>query len=71
MKKSSNFFNGLRGIVLLDTLGEPEKLKRDAETLQIDLKILETRKIGLENLKQVLLEAIKENKQKYSRKDSP
>ncbi len=54
----NKLFSGLKGIVLLDTLGEPEKNKEDVEKLHTGLKILETKSIGLRNLKQLLLEVI-------------
>jgi hypothetical protein len=55
------FFSGLKGIVLLDTLGEAKTNKEVIEKLHTGLIILETRETGLENLKQVILEAIKRN----------
>ena len=45
----ANFFAGLRGIVILDTLGEPNKNKEDIEKMHNGLAILETREIGLES----------------------
>jgi hypothetical protein len=59
-----NLFSGLRGIVLLDTVGDSGRLKREIEKLNTSLTILETRPIGLENVKRVILEAIERNKQK-------
>jgi len=59
-----NFFAGLRGIVILDTLGESNKNKEDIEKMHTGLTILETREIGLESLKRVLLEAIERHSQK-------
>jgi hypothetical protein len=59
-----NLFSGLRGIVLLDTVGDSGRLKREIEQLNTGLTILETRPIGLENVKRVILEAIERNKQK-------
>jgi hypothetical protein len=53
-----NLFNGLRGIVFLDTLGDKDRVKRDVETLDTGLPTLEIREIGLENLKLVIFEAI-------------
>ena len=52
-------FSGIKGFVLLDTCGEAEKMRKDLEESSIDLPILETRKIGLENIKKVVVEAIK------------
>ena len=54
----AGMFNGIKGIVLLDTCGDAEKCKEEIEKSGMGLCILETRKIGLENVKQVLLEAI-------------
>ena len=58
-------FNGLRGIILLDTLGDPEKLKHDVQKLDTGLLILETRRVGIENVKNVIQEAIERSEQKY------
>jgi len=57
-------FSGLKGIVLLDTLGEANKNKEEIEKLHTGLTILETSETGLDNLKQVIFEAIKRNSQK-------
>lgn len=54
----ANMFSGIKGVVLLDTCGDAEKLKEEMEKSGICLKILETRSIGLENIKQVILDAI-------------
>jgi hypothetical protein len=62
-----NLFSGLRGIVLLDTLGDSNRLKREIKKLDTGLTILETRPIGLENVKKVILEAIEKNSQKPNR----
>ena len=60
----NKLFSGLKGIALLDTLGEPDKSKEEIEKLHTGLKVLETKFIGLEKLKQLLLEVIERNKQK-------
>jgi Protein of unknown function (DUF1638) len=54
----ANMFSGIKGIVLLDTCGDVEKCKEEIEKSGINLQILETRKIGLENVKRVILDAI-------------
>jgi hypothetical protein len=54
----NGMFRGIKGIVLLDTLGEAEKCKAEIENLQTGMSILEVKEVGLENLKHVLLEAI-------------
>ena len=59
-------FNELRGIVLLDTLGEAKQNKEEIEKLHTGLKVLETQTIGLEKLKQLLLETIELNKRKQA-----
>jgi hypothetical protein len=61
-------FNGLRGIVLLDTLGNADKLKAEIEKLDTGLQILETRQVGCQNVKDIINEAIERNKQKLSSK---
>jgi hypothetical protein len=61
-------FNGLRGIVLLDTLGNADRLKAEIEKLETGLQILETREEGCENLKAVIIEAMERNKQKCASK---
>jgi Protein of unknown function (DUF1638) len=53
-----NMFSGIKGIVLLDTCGDAEKCVQDLKDSGMNLKILETRKIGLDNVKQVILDAI-------------
>ena len=64
----NKLFSGLKGIALLDTLGEPEKNEEEIEKLHTGLPILETKAIGLDNLKQLLLEVIERNKQKTVKK---
>jgi len=54
----ANMFSGIKGIVLLDTCGDTEKCIQDLKDSGINLKILETRKIGLDNVKQVIWDAI-------------
>jgi hypothetical protein len=63
----AKLFSGIKGIVLLDTLGEANKIGEEVEKLHSGLTILETREIGLENLKQVIFEAIEANNQKAAR----
>ena len=65
----NKLFSGLKGIALLDTLGEPEKNEEDVEKLHTGLKILEIKTIGLANLKQLLLEVIERNKHKTVEKN--
>ena len=54
----ANMFNGIKGIVLLDTCGDAEKCVKDIKESGMNLAILETRKIGLDNVKRVILDAI-------------
>jgi hypothetical protein len=54
----ANMFSGIKGIVLLDTCGNAEKCVEDLKDSGMNLKILETRRIGLDNVKQVILDAI-------------
>jgi hypothetical protein len=64
----NQLFSGLKGIALLDTLGEAEKDKDEIEKLNSGLKVVETKTIGLDKLKQLLLEVIERNKQKTEEK---
>jgi hypothetical protein len=61
-------FSGLKGIVLLDTLGESNKNREELEKLNTGLAILETKTIGLEHLKQVIIEAIERNNLKKAQR---
>jgi hypothetical protein len=51
-------FKGLRGIILRDTLGNAAQLRAEVEKLYTGLEILETRRIGCGNVKNVIQEAI-------------
>ena len=64
------FFHGIRGIVLLDTLGNAAKLKAEVEELDTGLKILETRQVGYDNVKKVIQEAIEKNRVQTGEADS-
>jgi hypothetical protein len=57
-------FRGLKGIILLDTLGETEKLKTEIQRLDTGLEILETRQLRIENVRIVIQEAIDRNGKK-------
>ena len=54
----AGMFSGLKGAVILDTCGDAEKCREDIEKSGMGLKILEIRKVGTENIKQVVLDAI-------------
>ena len=56
----AKMFSGIRGFVLLDTCGNGDKWRLELERLGMGLRILETRRIGLENTKQVVLDAIEQ-----------
>jgi hypothetical protein len=56
----ANMFSGIKGMVILDTCGDAEKCVADLEKSGINLKILEVRKIGLDNVKRVILDAIEQ-----------
>jgi hypothetical protein len=58
-KAFHGMFNGIKGVVILNTLGEAEKCKAEIEKLRTGMRILEVKEVGLENLKNVLLAAIK------------
>jgi hypothetical protein len=54
----TGMFSSIKGVVLLDTLGNEEKCKEALEKSGMNLKILESRKVGLDNVKLVVLDAI-------------
>ena len=58
------FFSGLEGIVLLDTLGEADKNRQEINKLNSGLPVSETKKIGVKKLKHNILEAIERSKEK-------
>ena len=55
----AGMFSGIKGVVLLDTCGNAKESREDLEKLGIGLPILETRKIGLENVRRVVFDAIR------------
>lgn len=55
-----NMFSGIKGMVILDTCGDEEKCVAELEKSGINLKIFEIRKIGLDNVKRVILDAIEQ-----------
>ena len=57
------FFSGLKGILLFDTLGEAEKNLEEIDKLNFGLSVLETKRIGPHNLKLVISEAIERSNQ--------
>jgi hypothetical protein len=54
----AGMFSGIKGIVLLDTCGNAKECRDELEKSGVGLAILETREIGLENLRQVVCNAI-------------
>ena len=56
-----NMFRGLKGVVLLDSLGNLDNYEKDTEEFRnfTGLQIIERREVGLENLRRVILEAAK------------
>ena len=63
-----HLFSGLRGIVLLDTMGKMAENKAEIEKMDTGLPILETRYVGLDSLKRVMLEALERCKQRAESK---
>jgi hypothetical protein len=57
-------FSGVQGFVVLDTVGNGEELKQQLERLDMGVKVVETRKIGCENIRLLVLEAIDKSKRK-------
>jgi len=54
----TGMFSGIKGAVILNTCEDAEKCREDIEKSGMGLKILEIRKVGTENVKQVVLDAI-------------
>ncbi len=57
-------FSGIRGIVILDTLGRPDELRVRVEKLDTGLPILEVKSVGCTNTENVIKEAIERNKKR-------
>ena len=55
-------FKDIRGIVLLDTLGNSSELSKEIKELNTGLGILETKHVGCGNVRDVIQEAIEKNK---------
>jgi hypothetical protein len=53
-----NMFSGIKGFVLLNTCGKADKMREDLEKSGLNVGILETKEIGLEGVKRVILDAI-------------
>jgi len=54
----ASIFSGIKGVVLLDTCGNAEKCRETVEKLGFGLKVIETKEVGLENLRQLVSDAI-------------
>jgi hypothetical protein len=55
-----NMFSGIKGFVLLNTCGDAIRMRDDLEKSGLKVEVLETREIGLEGVKQVILDAIEQ-----------
>ena len=55
------FFSGLRGIIILDTLGNADDLKIEIEKLGTGLEVLVTKHVGCQNVRNVIQEALDKN----------
>ncbi len=53
----AGLFSGIKGIVLLDTCGDCEKLQETMREAGMKLPVLETRKIGTDNILRVVADA--------------
>jgi hypothetical protein len=51
-------FSSIEGFVILDTVDNSEECRCELEKLNTGVRIIETRKIGVENVRSVILEAI-------------
>ena len=62
-------FSGIRGIVILDTLGGSAELKSRIERLDTGLLVLETKTIGCDNVENVIRDAIERNEKRGQKRD--
>ena len=51
-------FSGIKGFVILDTCGDGDKLMRTLKRRGLKAEVLETRKIGTDNVLRVVTDAI-------------
>ena len=61
-------FSGIKGIIILDTMGNIAELKSNVAKLDTGLLILETKPVGCDNVKNVIQEAIERNEQRQATK---
>ncbi len=54
----ANMFSGIKGFVVLDTCGDGDKLLAAIKKAGLNVEILETRKIGTDNILRVVADAI-------------
>jgi hypothetical protein len=54
----AGMFSGIRGVVLLDTCGDIEKMSAELAASGLGLKVLEVRELGVEPLKKLVLDAV-------------
>ena len=60
----NQFFSGLKGLIILDTLENAAELKSKVEKLNTGLLILETKAVGGDNVRDVIQEAIDRNERR-------
>ena len=60
----NQLISGLRGIVLLDMVAEPEKDWVKIKKFDTGLKVVEIKAVGVDKLKELLAEVMKRNRQK-------
>jgi hypothetical protein len=54
----ANMFSGIKGFVVLDTCGDGDKLLAAIKKAGLNVEVLETRKIGTDNILRVVTDAI-------------
>jgi hypothetical protein len=54
----ASMFSGIKGFVVLDTCGDGEKLLTSLKKVGLNVEVLETRKIGTDNILRVVKDAI-------------
>jgi hypothetical protein len=54
----AKMFSGIKGIVLLDTVGNADKLREDIKKSGMNLEVLETRQIGCDGVLAAVLDAV-------------
>jgi hypothetical protein len=57
-------FSGVNGFVILDTVGASEECKCELEKLNMGVPVIETCKIGVENVRRVVMDAIEKSKKR-------